>query len=570
MQTLPKFTPEPDVAPRKSVYDADMAAFAATLPADYEGDPSSHPDAPWRTYYAHDYVAIFRDIAAQPEAERGRFTKSVIRKLCLSDLFFIVYFIMDVPVVNKAFGVERCHEIESGGLNLTQNLYIWARGHLKSTIITIALTIKRILNNPECTTLIFSYKKPAAEKFLDAIRKTLEKEIMWQCFPDVLYEDPNSQAPSWSLQNGIRVKRKSVSRKENTVEACGLVEGQQTGGHFDHLMGDDFETFDIAKSPDQMNLCFDAFEMVANLGLDGSTTNVVGTYYSHIGPLIRVRDKQTVDGKPMYSTSIRPATHDGTRNGRPVFLSQARLDELKTTKFFDSQILCQPTPVEVTKLDSRMLKMIHPSFMPKERYKFLIIDQAGGTDTRSKATRKGDKWFIGIISVRPQLDDRGASDCYLEQFVADEMTDAEAINTIIDMYLGGVFIRAVGVEKVGLSTTEIHIKDALKVRGRRISEETRTLILLRPGGRSTEERVEAALQWPLCNGKLYVSTEIPEEQRVKLISEMDLFPFYHPDIINGWAYAYDIIKTYRFDTDGRAKPVSVGSMMASSRVRGEF
>lgn len=586
MQQLPKFEQHPDIAPRPSVYFADLEAFKATLPPDSPYclpadnpdllDPAKHPDFRWKTYYSHDYAAIFRDMAAKPQGEpRERFARSAIRELIKKDLFFIVFFVMQIPRANVPFVVELCNEIEAstpdGGMSQTLTFHNYAREHFKSTVITVGLTIKRIVNDPDCTTAIFSFKKPAADAFLFSIRETLQKELMYQCFPDILYEKPDTESPSWSLQHGIVVKRKSASRKEKTVEAFGLIEGMPTGGHFDHRVYDDVETFDIAKSPDQLNLCFQAFEMSDNLGTDGGTELIIGTYYSHIGALVRIRDKQDIHGKKMYKTVVKPATHDGTRNGRPVLLSQERLDKLKASKHFDAQQLCNPTPSEATKLDSKMLKMIEPQFMPRDRYKFLIIDQAGGSDTRVKKNRKGDNWFIGIVSVRPELDDRGASDCYLENFVADEMTHAEAINTIIDMYLQGGFIRAIGVEKVGLATTEIHVKDALKLRGRRVSTETNTLILLRPAGRSTEERVEAALQWPLCNGKLYVSTAVPEEQRQKLITELDLFPFYHPDIINGWAYAYDIIKTYKFDTASKAKPVSVTAMMAArGSVRGDL
>jgi hypothetical protein len=557
MQQLPKFTPHPRIAPRKSVYMADM-----------DGCDPDNP--PWDTYYAHDYLAIFQQMANYPAPEREQYCKSVIRKLVMTDLFFIVYFIMDVPPANEVFPVTACNELEAstpdGGLSMTRTLQIWAREHFKSVSMSIGLTIKRIMNNPDCTNAIFSYKKPAADKFLVSIRETLEKEMMIACFPDILYNNPDTESPSWSLQHGIRVKRKSVSRKENTVEAFGLIEGMPTGGHYDHRMYDDVETFDIAKSPDQMDLCFHAFEMSDNLGTNTGTENIVGTYYSHIGPLVRIRDKKDIHGESMYKTVIKPATHDGTRTGRPVLLSQERLEKLMTSKFFDAQQLCQPTPTDIVALDSRLLQSIDPAFLPKDRYKFLIIDQAGGKDTQAKGARKGDMWSIGLISVKPQLDDIGSSNCYLEEFEADQMTHAEAIDTIIRMYLDGGFIRAIGVEKVGLSTTEIHIRDALKVHGRRISEETKTLILLRPAGRNTEERVEAALQWPLCNRKLFISTAINAEKRQKLTSEMDLFPFYHPDIINMWAYAYDIIKTYRFTSSGDKPRVSVTNMMAARRV----
>ena len=585
---LPRFIPHDDVAPKKSIYDADLEAFKSSLPLGDRGlqaslleptDPnyislSKHPDFKWKTWYARDYAAIFKDLAAMTPEEQEAKMLPTIRTLIKKDLFFIVYFIMNVPPVNHPFGVQVCNELEAstpdGGLSHTGHFHNYAREHLKSTLITMGLTVKRIVNDPECTTAIFSYKKPAADKFLSGIRETLEKEIMITCFPDILYAKPDTESPSWSLQNGIKVKRQAASRKEATVEAFGLIEGMPTGGHFDHRIYDDVETFDIAKSPDQLALCFDAFEMSDNLGTSNGTEIIVGTYYSHIGALTRIRDKKDIHDNLMYKTVVKPATDDGTRNGKPVFLSQERLDKLKTSKHFDSQQLCNPTPAENVKLESRFLKSIDPHFLPVNRYKFLIIDQAGDKNTPTQTRKKtGDKWSFGIISVKPVLDDLGASDCYLEEFESDEMTHSEAIYGIVQMYLRNGLVRALGVEKVGLSTTEIHIADALRVHGRRISIENKTLIQLFPGNRSVESRVEGALQWPLNNGKLFLSTDIKEEQRIKLINEMDKFPFFHPEILNMWAYAYDVIKKYRFPTGQEARPRSLLTVM-SAPIRSEM
>lgn len=554
MSLLPRFTLHPRIAPRRSVYDAVLSTWP-------EGE-----EPPWDTYYYTDYIAVFKEIARRADPH---YEQSVIRQLCKDDLFFLVYFIMEVPGANHPFVVGICNEIEAdGGCAHTGCFHNYAREHFKTVCLTIALTIKRILNNPEHTTAIFSYKKPAAEDILSAIKGTLEKEIMVQCFPDILYGAPKTESQSWSLQNGIRVKRTSVSRKEETVQGFGLIEGMPTGGHFDHRIYDDVETFDIAESPEQMAKCFSAFEMSDNLGTDGGTELIIGTYYSHIGPLVRIRDKKAIDGSPMYRTVIKPATHDGTRTGTPVLLSQERLDKLQMSKHFEAQQLCNPTPGDEVTLESKWLKYIEPQFMPKDRYKFLLIDQAGGKDTQV-AQRKGDKWTIAVVSVRPLIDDIGASDVYLEDFESAEMAHAAAIHEIIRMYLDSGYIRAVGVEKVGLSTTEIHIKAALLARGRRISEETRTLILLRPAGRDTEKRVGGALAWPLANGKLYVSAALADEKQKALVAEMDKFPYYHSEIINTWAYVYDIINTYRFKTAGDKPKKSVTNMMAAGRcIRG--
>ena len=133
--------------------------------------------------YKYDYEAIFRDIAEGVVDE-----VAMLRELILNDLWFIVYFVMEIPPANAPFVVEACKIVEDGPQ--TKTLDIWAREHFKSTIITQAETVQAIVKDPESTTAIFSFKKPAADKFLDGIRKTLEKPIMYKCFPETLHEHP--------------------------------------------------------------------------------------------------------------------------------------------------------------------------------------------------------------------------------------------------------------------------------------------------------------------------------------------------------------------------------------------
>ncbi len=547
---LPTFIQHPSIAARKSLFD-----------------PEKHG-----TYYAHDYAAMFRDAANRPtKEEQELYLKSIIRELVRNDLWAIVYFIKGVQSANHPFVVKLCHEIEDstpdGGLSHTDTFHNYAREHFKSTVITEGLTIKRIMNDPSCTTGIFSHCFKAASKFLMSIKETFEKEVMYQCFPDVLYGENPEGKTAWSIQNGIRVK--GCNSRENTVEAYGLVEGMPVGSHFKHRIYDDMETFDIAKSPDQLDLCYRAFEMSKYLGMDKGTEVIIGTYYSHIGPLVRLRDKKNLAGEPMYKTIVKPGTDDGTRTGKPVLISQERLDKLKMDKDFDAQFLCNPTPIGILALDSRLLKLIEPEFLPRDRYKFMIVDQAGGKDTKI-SNKKGDRWTAAVISVKPMIDDIGASDCYLEDFISDQFTHAEAIHMIVQMYLRNGYIRQLGVEKVGLSTTEIHVCDGLRAHGRKLSVESRTLVLLNPANRNTEERVEAALQWPLANGKLWMTTDIDESMRQKLIGEMNTFPYSHAEILNAWAYVYDIIKKYRFPTDQEKPEKTVLQIINSAPIRSDF
>lgn len=531
-----EFTPHPRIALRESLFD-----------------PAVHD-----TFYKYDYEAVFRDIAAGVVDQ-----KAALRSLIQRDLFFVAFFVMENPLVNHPFGVKMCRMVEDGPD--TKTLDVWARGHLKSFLITQAETIQRILVNPEETHVIFSYKKPKAEDFLSAVKRTLEKPILTQCFPDILYENPERESPSWSIQNGIIVKRKSVSRKEKTVETYGVIEGMPTGGHWDRRIYDDIETADLAKNPEQLQVLITMFDYSKNLGAPGGRERIIGTYYSHCGLLVHLKNKKNIHGNYMYETRIVPATDNGKADGKPVFLSQEELDDLKMDKTFNSQQLCNPTPDSEIKLNFNFLRPIEPKFIPKGLVKLMMVDQAGDDDAN---VVKGDMWSFGVIAVKPCFEDLQGSDIYILDIECGQFGHAQAINGIVQMYLRNGLIAQLGVEKVALSTTEIHIAEALKTRGRYLSKDTRNLVDLKPAGRNKNRRIEGALQLPLCNGKIFYSTSIPVAYIEKLKEEMDMFPFFHVDILDMLAYGYDMIKDCPFlrygfddsddDEDDEYRPAEAG------------
>jgi hypothetical protein len=60
-------------------------------------------------------------------------------------------------------------------------------------------------------------------------------------YSDVLWANPEKEAPRWSLDGGLVVKRRS-NPKEQTFEAHGLVKGMPTGSHFKLRIYDDVVT----------------------------------------------------------------------------------------------------------------------------------------------------------------------------------------------------------------------------------------------------------------------------------------------------------------------------------------
>lgn len=485
--------------------------------------------------YQHDYVAMMEKIVSGEWDEL-----STYRRLILNDLWFLVYFVFAIPDANHPFVVKACRDVEEGPKSYTLDL--WGREHYKSTIITKGETIQRILRNPEERIAIFSHTRPAAKAFLRSIKLTLENStFLKQCFPNVLYEKPTKEAPKWSEDDGLIIKR-SGFYNEASVEAWGLIEGMPTGKHFTHRIYDDITTIDLVRSPEQIAKVKDAFDMSDNLGTANGTHRVVGTPYHHEDTLAYIKGKKSEDGTPIYYTRLKPSLEGGKWNGRPVLLSEDRIRKLKgSPQMFKTQHLLDPTPNCTEMLNPEYLQEIKAEMVPEDIYKFMVVDPAG--DSKNG---RGDAWAIMVFGVEPEIDEIGASKVFILDAVISPLSDSEAVETICRLYIDAGIVQRLGVEKVGLSTTEIHVANALRKKGRHLSLENKNLVLLRPAGRNKVHRIQSALTWPLNNGKLFLSSDVPSSYRDRLRTEMEKFPYWHDDGLDAFSYLYDMMKHYRF------------------------
>lgn len=281
-----------------------------------------------------------------------------IRYLCRTDLFFLLRVALGRADMEHQWLYERCLEVQATPDNC---LDLWSREHYKSTIITFGKTIQDILASHgdgalverEVTVGIFSHTRPIAKDFLKQIKRELEgNERLLEWFPDILYKNPMREAPKWSEDEGIIVKRKSNPR-ESTVEAWGLVDSQPIGKHFSLLVYDDVVTRDSINTPEMILKTMEMLELSYNLGARGGSRRFIGTRYHFNDPYATLMARGTVTPR------IKPATEDGTFNGKPVFLTaQALLEKRRDMGeyTFSCQMLQNPVADETQGFKREWLK----------------------------------------------------------------------------------------------------------------------------------------------------------------------------------------------------------------------
>lgn len=295
---------------------------------------------------------------------------ALLRALMKADLFCLLTVGCNRQDANREWIFQRCREVER---NPDFNLDLWAREHYKSTIITFALTIQDILNDPDVTFGIFSHTRPIAKAFLRQIMQEFEKnDFLKKLFPDVLYAEPRREARKWSEDGGIVVKRKG-NPKEATVEAHGLVDGQPTSKHFCKLLYDDIVTLESVSTPEQMRKTTEAWEVSLNLGSDGGAVRLAGTRY-HFLDTYSVMIKRGI-----YTVRCYPATDDGTMGGKAVLVSDENLGmKLKAmgSYTFACQMLLNPKEDAAMNFKREWLRQYFNMPDRKSMNVYLIVDPA--------------------------------------------------------------------------------------------------------------------------------------------------------------------------------------------------
>lgn len=415
-----------------------------------------------------------------------------LKTLCRIDLFFLMVKACKRRDMNHDWIFARCREVQA---DPDGNLDLWFRGGYKSSIITNGLTIQDILNDPEVTFGILSYSRPIAKAFLSQIKTELEINTDLQdWFPDILYKDPKKEAPKWSLDDGICVKRKG-NPKEQTIEAWGLVEGQPTSKHWKKIIYDDIVTEKTVTTPDQILKGTNAWRLSLNLGSDHpelppSIRRYVGTTYHFNDTYVEIKKTNAAKAR------VHPATIDGTFTGKTVFFTQKQFDdkvEQQGTYIAACQLLLNPVSDKVQSFKADWLRF-YDSLHDFHNWNIYIT-----VDPASKKKETSDYTVMSVIGLAP---DRNY---YLMDAVRDRMNLTQRTETLFRLVNTWKPI-AVGYEEYGMSCDKEHIEYVQEQKNYRFA-------IIPLGG------------------------QVKKEDRIKrLVPIMEKFRFYFPHRLNFISY----------------------------------
>lgn len=368
------------------------------------------------------YSELASSLLELSASERLKQTRHLIR----TDLYYLLRYVLGRADMEHPWLLARIREVQNepdGFLDL------WGRDHRKSTVITFGKTLQDILashgEDPlpawvrEPTFGIFSHTRPIAKSFLRQIKHELESnEDLKDLFPDILWGNAQREAPTWSEDSGLIVRRKT-NPKEATVEAWGVVDGQPTSKHFDVLVDDDIVTLGSVGSPEMMHKTTEAWSLHLNLGTTDTRLRVIGTRYHHADTYRTMLERGAVKAR------IRPATHDGTLAGEPVFLTREQFaDKVKKMGPYiaSAQLLQNPTVDSKQMFERDWLRYYDSEPNWRAMNRALLCDPA------NSKKKSSDYTTMAVIGQGPD------ENYYLLDFVRDRLNLAERARRYIDLH----------------------------------------------------------------------------------------------------------------------------------------
>lgn len=158
-------------------------------------------------------------------------------------------------------------------------LILFPRGHFKTSLLSMAYPIWRVIQNPDVRILLVHASSTMSTRWLRAIREKMQSPLFMHFFGDLVPENPKGEGRRWTAGQ-IEVRR-SQAHAEATITSIGLT-SKVVGGHFDIQILDDVVEQQAARSPIVMEQALEFLKLADPLFVTPKKGErlVVGTFWS--------------------------------------------------------------------------------------------------------------------------------------------------------------------------------------------------------------------------------------------------------------------------------------------------
>jgi len=300
-----------------------------------------------------------------------------------------------------------------------RKLWLWARGHFKTSLISEAHTLWLIVNNPDIRLLTVSNTLEIAKTVLKNIKERLISNSEFRFFFREFCPIPNKEGKiEFGTSENFTIPNRTKNLKEPTV-MCAGIGTNLTGLHFDVMKIDDLVTKDSVSNDTQILASKDYYASLRQL-FDNPTIpreDIVGTPY-HFNDLYGDIKKSND-----FEKSFIPCKDD---NGNPIFgerFSIEGLDEILHDPTvgpynFASQYMLNPIDPLNAKFKGEWIK--HYEKIAEGLSQYICVDPA------STQKKKSDYTVIELWGV----DWEGKH--YLLDGVRDKLTVFQRIDRVVE------------------------------------------------------------------------------------------------------------------------------------------
>lgn len=190
------------------------------------------------------------EVSALPQSDID-----ALREKCRTDLYFLSLGILGQGVSEEDQAISVAVHGQFCRLLVREEkkrrLLLMPRGHLKSTIGTVADSIRLVLADPDnARILIASETVTLAEKFLLEVKGHFEKnQLLRALFPELIPARFSGPGVQWS--SSMASVNRSTGHREASWTAIG-VGGSIIGSHFTRIKCDDLIGYEAMRSPAKM------------------------------------------------------------------------------------------------------------------------------------------------------------------------------------------------------------------------------------------------------------------------------------------------------------------------------